>query len=78
MKKEDRLLLAKTFLANMTNTIMEDVAKMPDEFDGFEVRAYCREAFSHEGNHNARMYSAWTRTRAKDFKNWRMVNPVRY
>lgn len=76
MDKATRLELAKNFLAQMTEAILEDVAKMPDEFDGFEVRAYCFKAF--EAEDSLLKVNTSLRARQKAFTNWRVTAQVKY
>lgn len=71
MNKEQKTLFINNFLDSMKEAILGDVPKMPEEWDGFEIRAYIARAFASE---QAKMRAS----RKAKFNNDCSVLPLKY
>ena len=48
MKKEEQEKLVTDFLSAMTDSILNKLKDIPEEWDGFELRHYIAKKFNHE------------------------------
>ena len=66
MNRADKERIIRGLIASVKKTVLENVARMPAEWDGFELRQYVADKFKESSPFS---YDATLRTRAKNYRN---------
>lgn len=75
MERGNQEIFVKDLCESVKNKILKEIQsdKIPDSWDGIELRAYLASAFEYEAE-----TPAMTRSRKKDFNNYRYTNGLTY